>query len=357
MLDELARWGIEKVEFDQTGRAAGRRRPRLARGAVESVSHDAGLRGRGRASGARRLRLDRGDAAPRPAARARLRHRAPLGDEVPRRPRRRARRRARVQGRRGRRPTARVPLAYRPGPRVRHRVARSSAGSRRSRSGSPARRRPRARSSSGSSGTRVTVVRYPGFGGLLSFDVADAEAARRVETSTRLIANMTSLGGVTSRIEARARWEGERVSHRACSGSRSGSRTPRRSGTTSSARSASLTWLPRPHPLPASAEDAPGGRRARAQAARGARRGPRCRAISSTSFSSAGERRTRGGGAIGGLVDDTVDPPTRCDRVVRQGRRAPCRRAGHGGGVPGAVRAGRGRARGEYDGWEASAKP
>jgi len=57
----------------------------------------------------------------------------------------------------------------------------------------------------------VTVVRYPGFGGLLSFDVADAAAARRVETSTRLIVNMTSLGGVSTRIEARARWEGERV--------------------------------------------------------------------------------------------------------------------------------------------------
>jgi cystathionine gamma-synthase len=57
----------------------------------------------------------------------------------------------------------------------------------------------------------VETVRYPGFGGLLSFDVADAERARRVETSTRLIANMTSLGGVTSRIEARARWEGDRV--------------------------------------------------------------------------------------------------------------------------------------------------
>jgi cystathionine gamma-synthase len=57
----------------------------------------------------------------------------------------------------------------------------------------------------------VRIVRYPGFGGLLSFDVADAETARRVETSTTLIANMTSLGGVTSRIEARARWEGARV--------------------------------------------------------------------------------------------------------------------------------------------------
>jgi cystathionine gamma-synthase len=57
----------------------------------------------------------------------------------------------------------------------------------------------------------VETVRYAGFGGLLSFDVADAEAARRVETMTELIANTTSLGGVTSRIEARARWEGARV--------------------------------------------------------------------------------------------------------------------------------------------------
>lgn len=57
----------------------------------------------------------------------------------------------------------------------------------------------------------VSTVRYAGFGGLLSFDVEGAEAARRVETSTTFIANMTSLGGVTSRIEARARWEGGRV--------------------------------------------------------------------------------------------------------------------------------------------------
>jgi len=57
----------------------------------------------------------------------------------------------------------------------------------------------------------VETVRYPGFGGLLSFDVADAETARRVETSTKVIVNATSLGGVTSLIESRARWEGERV--------------------------------------------------------------------------------------------------------------------------------------------------
>jgi cystathionine gamma-synthase len=57
----------------------------------------------------------------------------------------------------------------------------------------------------------VQLVRYPGFGGLISFDVAGAEDARRVETSLRLIENATSLGGVDSALEARARWEGDRV--------------------------------------------------------------------------------------------------------------------------------------------------
>jgi cystathionine gamma-synthase len=55
---------------------------------------------------------------------------------------------------------------------------------------------------------RVELVRYPGFGGLLSFDVADA---RKVETSTRVIKNATSLGGVESTMESRHRWEGDRV--------------------------------------------------------------------------------------------------------------------------------------------------
>jgi cystathionine gamma-synthase len=57
----------------------------------------------------------------------------------------------------------------------------------------------------------VQEVRYAGIGGLLSFDVAGAEEARRVETSLRLITNATSLGGVHSVLEARARWEPERV--------------------------------------------------------------------------------------------------------------------------------------------------
>jgi cystathionine gamma-synthase len=68
----------------------------------------------------------------------------------------------------------------------------------------------------------VETVRYPGlgdpraarwmqggFGGLLSFDVRGD--ARKVETTTRLIENATSLGGTTSTMESRHRWEGDRV--------------------------------------------------------------------------------------------------------------------------------------------------
>jgi cystathionine gamma-synthase len=57
----------------------------------------------------------------------------------------------------------------------------------------------------------VQTVRYAGFGGLLSFDVAGAEDAREVETSLQLITNATSLGGTDSLLESRGRWEGDRV--------------------------------------------------------------------------------------------------------------------------------------------------
>jgi cystathionine gamma-synthase len=69
----------------------------------------------------------------------------------------------------------------------------------------------------------VRTVRYPGlgdpvaaryvaaFGPLLSFDVAGAEPAAAVERALTLIENATSLGGVASTLEARARWEGARV--------------------------------------------------------------------------------------------------------------------------------------------------
>jgi cystathionine gamma-synthase len=54
----------------------------------------------------------------------------------------------------------------------------------------------------------VERVRYPGFSGLISFDVADPRA---VETATRVILNATSLGGVNSTMESRHRWEGDRI--------------------------------------------------------------------------------------------------------------------------------------------------
>jgi cystathionine gamma-synthase len=55
----------------------------------------------------------------------------------------------------------------------------------------------------------VENVRYPGFGGLLSFDVKGDPVP--VERALRLIENATSLGGVGSTMESRHRWEGDRV--------------------------------------------------------------------------------------------------------------------------------------------------
>ncbi len=69
----------------------------------------------------------------------------------------------------------------------------------------------------------VERVRYPGlepdllaaryldggFGGMLSFDVRGDTAA--IESALELITNATSLGGVHSTLEARHRWEGDRV--------------------------------------------------------------------------------------------------------------------------------------------------
>ncbi len=57
----------------------------------------------------------------------------------------------------------------------------------------------------------VGQVRHPGIGGLLSFDVADAGEARALETSLETIENATSLGGTSSTLESRHRWEGDRV--------------------------------------------------------------------------------------------------------------------------------------------------
>ena len=57
----------------------------------------------------------------------------------------------------------------------------------------------------------VQTLRYPGFSFLISFDVADAEAASRVERAVRVIENATSLGAVHSKLESRHRWEGDRI--------------------------------------------------------------------------------------------------------------------------------------------------
>ncbi|EAP97692.1 putative L,L-Cystathionine gamma-Lyase [Janibacter sp. HTCC2649] len=56
----------------------------------------------------------------------------------------------------------------------------------------------------------VERVRYPGFGAMVSIDVAgDADAAERVAASTQLWVHSTSLGGVESQLERRRRQPGE----------------------------------------------------------------------------------------------------------------------------------------------------
>lgn len=56
----------------------------------------------------------------------------------------------------------------------------------------------------------VSKVRYPGFGAMVSIDVAgDAAAAERVAAATQLWVHSTSLGGVESQIERRRRQPGE----------------------------------------------------------------------------------------------------------------------------------------------------
>jgi cystathionine gamma-synthase len=49
----------------------------------------------------------------------------------------------------------------------------------------------------------VARVRYPGFGAIISFELAGADAADRACTTTRLIRHATSLGGVETSMERR----------------------------------------------------------------------------------------------------------------------------------------------------------
>jgi cystathionine gamma-synthase len=58
--------------------------------------------------------------------------------------------------------------------------------------------------------TKITKVRYPGFGAVISFEVdGTAEQAEKVCESSRLITHATSLGGIESLWERRRRWAGE----------------------------------------------------------------------------------------------------------------------------------------------------
>jgi cystathionine gamma-synthase len=54
---------------------------------------------------------------------------------------------------------------------------------------------------------KVTKVRYPGFGAVISFEIdGSAEQAEKVCDSSLLITHATSLGGVESLWERRRRW-------------------------------------------------------------------------------------------------------------------------------------------------------
>lgn len=54
---------------------------------------------------------------------------------------------------------------------------------------------------------KITKVRYPGFGAVISFEVdGSAEQAEKVCESSRLITHATSLGGIESLWERRRRW-------------------------------------------------------------------------------------------------------------------------------------------------------
>ncbi|TRZ71612.1 MAG: aminotransferase class I/II-fold pyridoxal phosphate-dependent enzyme [Streptomycetaceae bacterium] len=60
---------------------------------------------------------------------------------------------------------------------------------------------------------KVSRVRYPGFGAIISFEVAGtAEETQKVCDSSHLIAHATSLGGVESLWERRRRWPMESLS-------------------------------------------------------------------------------------------------------------------------------------------------
>jgi cystathionine gamma-synthase len=60
---------------------------------------------------------------------------------------------------------------------------------------------------------KITKVRYPGFGAVISFEVdGPVEDVQKVCESSKVIIHATSLGGVESLWERRRRWAGESIS-------------------------------------------------------------------------------------------------------------------------------------------------
>ena len=52
-------------------------------------------------------------------------------------------------------------------------------------------------------------VRYPGFGAIVSFDLADAATADRACAAVRIVRHATSLGGVETTMERRSAHPGQ----------------------------------------------------------------------------------------------------------------------------------------------------
>ena len=198
---------VRRVRPDRT--AARERRDRLGRVAGKPDADHARLGGAARSPGSRRLRRDRRDAdLPARARRGRRCH-DPLGHEVPH-----GESRSSARCRRDARSRAPQGAAPHPDADRRRRLASLGGGAaRRARIALPAAcaTSPRPRPSSRDASTSIrpsSSSATRGTPGVISFDVADP---RRVETGTRVIVNATSLGGVTSTMESRHRWEGDRI--------------------------------------------------------------------------------------------------------------------------------------------------
>ena len=212
MLEELARWGVRQVEFDQTGPPPDGVDLIWIEAPSNPFPHDAGLRSLRGPPRTRRLRRDRCNAGAPATARARLRCRDPLCRQVPRRPRRCPCRRRRLQASQATRRDcwssdrgpARLQAPTPPGS--------SCEGSARSRCVLLDRPRAQWRLPTGFGHTRPSRSYATRASAACSHSTSRTQTPRTASRRrTRTIANMTSLGGVMSRIEARARWEGARV--------------------------------------------------------------------------------------------------------------------------------------------------